>query len=142
MKGISIKQPWAGFIALGLKTIETRVWSNDYRGPLLICASMNVDDQAFDESDPAMCHWLGYALAIVELVDIHFMTRLDEEKAMCLRYPRANSFVLDNLYKFDEPMRAKGALYLWDVDDTRVHGWTAEIEKAYRERFNVKTNSK
>lgn len=88
-----------------------------------------------------MCYWCGFALAIVELVDIHPMTRLDEEKAMCLRYPRANSFVLDNLYKFDEPMKAKGALYLWEIDEELIPGWSFDIEKAYRERF-MKTDSK
>lgn len=32
-------QPWASLLALGIKTIETRRWATDYRGPLLIHAS-------------------------------------------------------------------------------------------------------
>lgn len=39
MKAITIWQPWASLIALGVKTIETRSWSTDYRGPLAIHAA-------------------------------------------------------------------------------------------------------
>jgi len=38
MKAISLWQPWASLIALGLKRFETRSWPTSYRGPLLICA--------------------------------------------------------------------------------------------------------
>lgn len=39
MKVLSIKQPWASLIVLGVKRFEIRSWSTDYRGPLLIHAS-------------------------------------------------------------------------------------------------------
>ena len=39
MKAISIKQPWAGLIAAGLKNIENRSWMVKYRGPLVIVAT-------------------------------------------------------------------------------------------------------
>ncbi len=39
MKALSVKQPWANAIASGEKTIETRKWFADYRGPLLIVSS-------------------------------------------------------------------------------------------------------
>lgn len=39
MKAISLHQPWATFMALGLKGNETRHWSTSYRGPLLIHAA-------------------------------------------------------------------------------------------------------
>lgn len=38
MKALTLHQPWAQFVALGVKTIETRSWSTDYRGRLLIHA--------------------------------------------------------------------------------------------------------
>lgn len=43
MKALSLWQPWATLIAVGAKTFETRSWSTDYRGPLLIHASKNTD---------------------------------------------------------------------------------------------------
>ena len=39
MKAISIWQPWASLIVLGLKTIETRGWATSHREELLIHAS-------------------------------------------------------------------------------------------------------
>lgn len=39
IKALTIRQPWAQLIALGVKTIETRSWSTRYRGPLAIHAA-------------------------------------------------------------------------------------------------------
>lgn len=39
MKAISLWQPWATLIAIGAKQYETRSWSTDYRGPLVIHAA-------------------------------------------------------------------------------------------------------
>src|SRR5688572_28373946 len=36
--GITLWNPWAVFMALGYKTIETRSWATSYRGPLAIHA--------------------------------------------------------------------------------------------------------
>lgn len=38
MRALTIRQPWASLVALGVKTIETRSWSTRYRGPLAIHA--------------------------------------------------------------------------------------------------------
>lgn len=38
MRALTIRQPWASLIATGAKTIETRPWRTDYRGPVLIHA--------------------------------------------------------------------------------------------------------
>lgn len=39
MKAITLWEPWATFMALGLKKNETRHWPTNYRGPLLIHAA-------------------------------------------------------------------------------------------------------
>ena len=39
MRAISLWQPWASLIEAGAKPFETRSWSTDYRGPLVICAA-------------------------------------------------------------------------------------------------------
>lgn len=41
MKALSLYQPWATFVALGAKTVETRSWGTRHRGPVAICASKN-----------------------------------------------------------------------------------------------------
>jgi activating signal cointegrator 1 len=59
MKALSLWQPWASLVALGIKTIETRSWETKYRGPLAIHAAKkrphNVwtdDNQNLGGSDP------------------------------------------------------------------------------------------
>lgn len=39
MKYITLRQPWATLVALGLKRYETRSWDTDYRGDLVIHAA-------------------------------------------------------------------------------------------------------
>ncbi len=36
MKAIGLEQPFASLVGIGAKTIETRPWSTDYRGPLAV----------------------------------------------------------------------------------------------------------
>jgi hypothetical protein len=106
MKALSIKQPWANKIACGEKTIETRTWSTNYRGRLLIVSSKIPDIR------PA-----GYALAIADLVDCRKMTKEDEKAADCEIYPNAYSWVLENIKKIS-PFKVKGGLRLFNVDFT------------------------
>ena len=52
MKTITIKQPWAQFIAEGIKDIENRTWKTNFRGRVLIHASaderlMNIPPNSF-----------------------------------------------------------------------------------------------
>lgn len=47
MKALSLYQPWASLIAVGVKTIETRSWATKYRGRLLIHAAAREPDRQF-----------------------------------------------------------------------------------------------
>lgn len=42
MKALTLWQPWASLVALGVKTIETRSWLTKYRGPLAIHAAASM----------------------------------------------------------------------------------------------------
>lgn len=44
MKALTLWQPWASLIAVGAKTIETRGWATNYRGPLAIHAAKRRPD--------------------------------------------------------------------------------------------------
>lgn len=44
IKVITIRQPWAALIMLGIKNIENRTWSTTYRGRLVIHSSALVND--------------------------------------------------------------------------------------------------
>ena len=39
LAALSMHQPWASGVALGLKAVETRSWATSYRGTLIIQAS-------------------------------------------------------------------------------------------------------
>jgi len=104
MKAISLKQPWANYIASGQKTIETRKWSTKYRGKILIVSSKSPD------IPPA-----GFALAVAEIVNCRPMVKADEKAAMCEVYPKAHSWLLKNVHRI-EPFPVKGQLSLYEVD--------------------------
>jgi ASCH domain len=89
MKALTIKQPWAGLIAAGLKPIENRTWATKYRGPLLIHVSARMPikpavwDQ-FREDHPetadidyeTLLEQCGKIICRVELVDCVPIARL------------------------------------------------------------------
>jgi hypothetical protein len=43
VKALSISQPYASLIVMGIKTVENRHWKTYYRGPLLIHATRSYD---------------------------------------------------------------------------------------------------
>jgi hypothetical protein len=103
IKALSVKQPWANWIAEGRKTIETRLWPTEYRGELLIVSSR------LPAIEPSGC-----AVGLVRVVDCRPMTKQDEEKACCALYPRAWAWVLEGARAL-EPWRVKGKLRVYEV---------------------------
>jgi len=83
IRALSLQQPYANLVAQGQKTLETRKWSTNYRGDILICASTT------GVGEPT-----GVALCLVELVDIRPMTAADESAACVKLYPRAKAWEL------------------------------------------------
>lgn len=58
MKALSIRQPWSWLIANGLKDIENRTWSTNFRGRVLIHASKGMtQDEYYDALSTA--HYAG-----------------------------------------------------------------------------------
>lgn len=114
MIAISVKQPWALFIAEGPKLIETRKWQTSYRGDLLIVASRTPDWRSMEALVRPIPIILGGAVCVANLVDCRPMTKADEEAAMCSVYPGAFSWVLEDIRKI-EPFAVKGKLRLFDV---------------------------
>jgi hypothetical protein len=49
MKALTLQQPWASLMALGLKTIETRSWNCWHRGPLVIHSSAKWDRAVLEQ---------------------------------------------------------------------------------------------
>jgi hypothetical protein len=65
---LSVRQPWASYLAGGLKSIELRTWSTDYRGWLWIHAAKQLDLDAMEIYDLEPTHFpTGGLLAIAQL---------------------------------------------------------------------------
>lgn len=103
-KAISLKQPWANLVARGKKTIETRKWSTNYRGDLIICSSQK----------PKIEPW-GKALCIVELYDVRPMTKKDEKEACVKIYKGAYAWMLRNVRQINPPVPVKGSLGIYNL---------------------------
>lgn len=121
MKALSVKQPWASLICLGLKTIETRKWATEYRGKLLIVAAKGDDEAAMVQYEQFLRRNMDYiprgeAICIAELVNCRPMMETDEIAAMCKVYDRAYAWVLLDLIMPITPFRVKGRLGLFDVE--------------------------
>lgn len=127
MKAISIKQPWTWLIATERKAIETRTWSTQYRGDLLICSSKKPTNDISVRKDfqtrfgawAMMQLRCGVALCIAELVDCRPMVPEDVPAAMCDFNEGAYSWVLAEIRKI-EPFEVKGKLGLFKVDYEEV----------------------
>lgn len=104
-KAISLKQPFANLVASGEKTIETRKWSTNYRGDLVICSSQNPKIEPY-----------GKALCIVELYNIKPMETKHEKKACIKVYPKAKAWFLRNLRPINPPVPVKGSLGIFRLN--------------------------
>lgn len=101
MKAISLWEPWATSMAMGLKGIETRGWETAYRGPLLICASQKRDvegavlweklrkERILPDGAPSYASLpFGRAVAVVDLVAVvrtEFLVQSNSDEAKALR---------------------------------------------------------
>lgn len=107
IKAISLHQPYASMVSLKSKTIETRTWSTDHRGDLLIVSTRKPELPGF------LC---GYALCVVNLVDCRPMKLEDEKAAKSKWLPGRWAWVLDNIRKIERPFRVRGYQGIYEVE--------------------------
>ena len=106
MKAISLHQPWASWIAQGKKTIETRFWSTNYRGDLIIASTKKPVYRNLP---------LGKALCIVNVVNCRQMRLEDETKALCKFAHNLWAWELKDIRPI-EPFPVKGSQGFYEVD--------------------------
>lgn len=126
IKTITLWQPWASAMPLGLKHIETRSWSTKHRGLLAIHASARkpaTADRHLSCRLNAMP--LGAVLGVVDLYDVVEMTpeviaaTPQHEKDWGIWTPGRFAWMTRPVVWFPVPVPAKGAqgLWRWVVDD-------------------------
>jgi len=81
MKAITLWQPWATLIAIGVKPFETRSWATSYRGPLAIHAGKTREGLRLCEGETEIERALakaGYTLQSVPMGVVVCTARLAE----------------------------------------------------------------
>lgn len=151
MKALTLTQPWASLVALHEKSIETRSWSTNYRGPLAIHAAKGLSSVGEGAGLIALCRTepfatalrdqagetfskvlpLGVIVATCLLVDVR---RIDEpvgpefrkthEFAFGDYTPGRYGWLLDCVAPVDPPIPARGQTILWEPD------WHPVLEEA------------
>lgn len=112
MRALTIRQPWAAFIAHSDKRIENRVWPTSYRGTLLIHAGKTVD-RGLPRWLTALARTIridqGAVIAVARLTDSH------PDDGECTRWSARGQFhhVLDDVTVLRTPVSHRGALGLW-----------------------------
>lgn len=138
MKVISLLQPWASLVVMGVKTYETRSWNTNHRGRILIHASKAKNKEAMRMcSDEPFYSILGglygfYKLpfgAIIGEVMIESTISTDSIEKH-IRHtnewlygdytPGRYAWRLIKPAKFDKPKPAKGSLGLWDFPADQI----------------------
>lgn len=138
MNAISLWQPWASLMALGVKKVETRGWYMRHRGRLAIAATARWDGRVHawlgqgDEqaalirrllAEHGYADWrdlpLGAVLCTVEVLDCRPTEVLRDELSeieLALGDYRAGRFgiITTNLLELPEPIRCRGQQGLWD----------------------------
>lgn len=127
MKALSLTQPWATAVILGVKKVETRSWSTKYRGVIAIHASKGFPRWA---KDFAMTEHtlgrlperlpLGGIIGLARIVDIG---RTEFVKFGISAIERLYGdysdgrygWILTDVIALPEPIPCKGALSLWEV---------------------------
>lgn len=128
-KGLSLWHPWAWFVELGVKPIETRFWQTRYRGPILICSAQTYDTSwqdvcsVTDKIETGVCssrvlRSRGEALCVVNLVDCRLHEKRDEEFSMVRFDPAAKrySWVFDRITRVT-PFAVIGRQRLFRVNE-------------------------
>lgn len=124
---LTVWQPWATFIAKGIKTFETRGWIPDHSGRILIHASashklnwLELDIESLEEIYPDVKNWdypLGAIVAEAELINCHQVEavrdKLGEAERLCGNYSNGRyAWELTNVKPLFIP-NVKGKQKLW-----------------------------
>lgn len=109
MKAISLKQPYAGWIATGEKTLETRTWRTSHRGSLLIVSCATPSDLG-----PA-----GVSICTVNVTGCRRMAPEDEARARVPFDPKLWVWELEGVVPV-APVPVRGLPGLYEIDEALV----------------------
>lgn len=120
-KALSVKQPWAELICLGVKDIENRTWRTRYRGRVYIHASMYPDKNAIisKEREQATDHIEEFQFEKSAIIgEVTIIDCVQNHKSIWAdKGPDIYHWVLKDAVFYDKPIfNVKGKLGLWDIN--------------------------
>ncbi len=130
MRAISVHQPFAWAIARGLKKVENRTWTTNYRGPVAIQASVNKErllelQDALGDKFDASRFATGAVVAVVELVDVQSLNPSLESD------PWAEGpycWILSNARMLQNPVKVKGKTSLFKLSPEETAKVVEQLE--------------
>lgn len=123
MKALSICNPYADYIRMGHKRIETRSWKTNYRGEILLHCSLRKMKTPYgmpiaDDSIRGKTFATARLIDCVEITD-EFKKNLTDTELRSGFYDNGRyAWILDDV-KVIEPKSIKGSLGLFNVDEER-----------------------
>lgn len=133
-RALSVRQPFASYLASGEKTVEQRKWQTRYRGDVVIVSGARphawpAHREAWEAMGGEREAPLGVTIALVELYRIEPFRLRHRAMAMLagvdMSELRGFAWLVRNARPL-EPREVKGRLMLFDLADSLV----AEIEKS------------
>lgn len=110
-KAISIKQPYANWIADGTKRYEIRSWNTKYRGRLIICSCKKPVHREAPGPN-------GAVIAEVELIDVKpFVPSMVDDARLLDWEPNLYAWVLKNPRLANNNVAMKGQLSLYTLPE-------------------------
>ncbi len=123
IRGLTLFQPWASAIALGLKKIETRGWKTSYRGPLAIHAARAEPFPLEGVPElPAGPYPLGALVAVCLLEDCSpaLMAPSELEGRLGSYGPGRYAWCLKAVRALARPIPFRGQLGLFPIDEKTI----------------------
>lgn len=120
MKCLSVKQPWASLICMGLKDVENRSWRpKTAPGRILIHAGASIDKYAQDEAEDIVGHSLPDLPrgAIIGYVDVYDFTEHSDSVWAGERHGSEWKWKLRDAKMFKKPIPYKGQLSIFTVPE-------------------------
>lgn len=137
MKAITVYQPYASFLAVGIKRLETRGWPTAYRGVIAIHASLNSDyDGGLEDQIDAVANMgrrdiiraSGAIIGIATLTDClptgSLLGLTELERRLGNFEPDRFAFRMEGAMPLDHPVPCRGKQGIWTIDE--------EVEKLVR----------
>lgn len=120
MKCLSVKQPWASLICMGLKDVENRSWHpKTAPGRILIHAGASIDKYAQDEAEDIVGHSLPDLPrgAIIGYVDVYDFTEHSDSVWAGEGHGSEWKWKLRDAKMFKKPIPYKGQLSIFTVPE-------------------------